>query len=103
MEKQEPLKLQIHGFDSHLAHQRIIMHKTYDIDIEMTGRIGANATNHIVVAAIERQTGRQVSDIRVRYKDEKFDGFDITFDPNLKKHHNFKPTKEFIATNFDEN
>jgi len=75
----------------------------FDIDIEMTATIGANTVNHIVVAAIERQTGRQVSDIRVKYEGEKFAGYHITFDSKVKAPAKFKPSKEFIVTNFDEN
>lgn len=79
------------------------MNHTFDIDIEMIGRISITATTNIIVAAVERQTGRQVSDIKARYNGEKFDGFDITFDPKLKSYQNFKPSKEFVVTNFDEN
>ena len=80
------------------------MHKTYDIDIEMIGRVSNVVATNIIVAAVEKQTGRQVADIKVRYNGDKFDGFDIIFDPKLKVHHNVvKSTKEFIETHFDEN
>lgn len=78
------------------------MHKTYDIDIEMTATIGQNTVNHIVMAAVEQQTGRQISDIRVKYDGDKFAGYHITFN-NKKAPTKFKPSKEFIVNNFDEN
>lgn len=79
------------------------MNKTYDIDIEMTASIGTVTVTNIVVAAVEKQTGRQVQDIRVKYDGDKFAGFDIVFDSKMKAQTNFKPTKEFIVNNFDEN
>ena len=79
------------------------MNKQFDIDIEMTGHISTTVTSNIIVAAVERQTGQQVSDIRVRYDGDRFAGFDIVFDPKLQTHNNFKPSKEFIVNNFDEN
>jgi hypothetical protein len=79
------------------------MNKQFDIDIEMTATIGPETANRIIVSAVERQTGRQVSDVRVKYDGDKFDGYYITFDPKLKSLHNFKPSKEFIVNNFDDN
>lgn len=79
------------------------MNKQFDIDIEMTATIGANTVNHIIVAAVERQTGRQVSDIRVKYDGDKFSGYYITFDPKIKAPTKFTPSKEFIVNNFDDN
>lgn len=79
------------------------MNKTYDIDIEMTAVVSLTTATNIVVAAVEKQTGRQVQDIKVKYNGDKFAGFDIIFDAKLKSHHHLKPSKEFIVTNFDEN
>lgn len=79
------------------------MNKQFDIDIEMTATIGANTVNHIIVAAVERQTGRQVSDIRVKYDGEKFSGYHITFDSKTKTPIKFTPSKEFVVNNFDDN
>ena len=78
------------------------MHKTYDIDIEMTASINPRVVTNILVAAVEKQTGRQVSDIKIKYDGDKFDGYTITFDPKLKLPSGFSPSKEFIATNFDD-
>lgn len=78
------------------------MQKTYDIDIEMTATINPQVIGNIVVAAIEKQTGRQVSDIKIKYDGDKFDGYSITFDPKLKLPSSFSPSKEFIATYFDD-
>ena len=79
------------------------MHKNYDIDIEITASIGTITVTNIVVAAVEKQTGRQVQDIRIKYDGDKFAGFDIVFDSKIKVPTNFKSTKEFIVNNFDEN
>ena len=79
------------------------MQKNFDIDIEMTATIGINTATNIIVAAVERQTGRQVSDISVKYDGDKFTGFHLTFDPKIKPANTFKPSKEFIPMNFDEN
>lgn len=78
------------------------MKKTYDIDIEMTASINSTIASNIIVAAVEKQTGRQVSDIKVKYNDDKFDGYTVTFDAKLKPKSDFKPSKQFIATNFDD-
>lgn len=79
------------------------MNTTYDIDIEMTASIGLTTASNIIVAAVEKQTGRQVQDIKVKYNGDKFAGFDIVFDSKMKAQTHFKPSKEFIVTNFDEN
>lgn len=78
------------------------MIRNFDIDIEMTASINPNTATNIIVAAVEKQTGRQVSDIRIKYDGDKFNGYSITFDPKLKSPKAFVPSKEFIATNFDE-
>jgi len=77
------------------------MQKTYDIDIEMTASINQQVVSNIIVAAVEKQTGRQVSDIKIKYDGDKFDGYNITFDSKLKTQSGFKPSQQFIATNFD--
>lgn len=70
----------------------------------MTASISETVAMDMIVSSIERQTGRQVTDIRVQYDGTKFQGFRVVFDPNEKsKVVPFKPTKEFIVTNFDEN
>lgn len=79
------------------------MNKQFDIDIEMTATIGSETASRIIVAAVERQTGRQVSDIRVKYDGDKFGGYHITFDPKLKPPIKFTPSKEFVVNNFDDN
>ena len=75
----------------------------YKFDIEMTAIVNDDVVRNMVVAAVERQTGRQVTDIRAKYDGNKFTGYDIVFDPKLKSHHNLRPSKEFILNNFDEN
>jgi hypothetical protein len=79
------------------------MTRNFDIDIEMTASVSPSTVTNIIVAAVEKQTGRQISDIRIKYDGDKFDGYSITFDPKIKSQHTFKPSKEFIVTNFDEN
>jgi len=75
----------------------------YKFDIEMTAIVSDDVVRNMVVAAVERQTGRQVTDIRTKYDGTKFAGYDIVFDPKLKSSYNLRPSKEFIVTNFDEN
>ena len=75
----------------------------YKFDIEMTAIVNDDVVRNMVVAAVERQTGRQVTDIRTKYDGNKFTGYDIVFDPKLKSYHNLRPSKEFILNNFDEN
>jgi hypothetical protein len=76
----------------------------FDIDIETTASVNPDTVTNIIVAVVEKQTGRQVSDIRIKYDEDKFDGYSITFDPKIKSQsqNKFKPSKEFIVTNFDE-
>jgi hypothetical protein len=79
------------------------MNKEFDIDIEMTANITETVATNIIVAAIERQTGKQVSNIQVKYDGTKFAGFCVLFDPKIKPKQIFKPTKEFIVNNFNDN
>ena len=70
----------------------------------MSANISDSVVRDMVVAAVERQTGKKVTDIRTSYDGTKFNGYQITFDPTDKsKVIPFKPSKEFIITNFDEN
>jgi len=78
------------------------MYKNFDIDIEMTATISPTIATNIIVAAVERQTGRQVQDIRVELDGDKFVGFSIKFDSKMKTQ-NLVPSKEFILNNFDDN
>ena len=80
------------------------MTRNFDIDIETTASVNPDTVTNIIVAVVEKQTGRQVSDIRIKYDGDKFDGYSITFDPKIKSQsqNTFKPSKEFIVTNFDE-
>ena len=78
----------------------------HKFDIEMTANINSEVAMNMIVASVERQTGRQVIDIQVKYDGTKFDGFQVTLDPATTatpKRHAFKPSKEFIVNNFDEN
>jgi hypothetical protein len=76
----------------------------HKFDIEMSAIISDSVVRDMVVAAVEKQTGKKVTDIRTSYDGTKFDGYQIIFDPNEKsKVVPFKPSKEFIVTNFDEN
>ena len=81
------------------------MTRNFDIDIETTASVNPATVTNIIVATVEKQTGRQVSDIRIKYDGDKFNGYSITFDPKIKSQSQkaFKPSKEFIVTNFDEN
>ena len=78
------------------------MHKPYEIDIEMTASINPTIVTNIIVAAVEKQTGRHVSDIKIKYNGDKFDGYSIIFDSKLKSKFDIKPNKGFIPTNFDD-
>ena len=75
----------------------------HKFDIEMTANISDDVVRHMVVAAVEKQTGRQVTDIRTKYDGTKFDGYQVTLDPGTvatPKKHSFKPSKEFIVETF---
>jgi len=78
------------------------MHK---FDIEMTANITETVAMNMIVAAVEKQTGRQVSDIKLKYDGTKFDGFHVTFDAanmlasTVKRP--FVPSKEFIVTHYE--
>lgn len=78
------------------------MHK---FDIEMTANITETVAMNMIVAAVEKQTGRQVSDINPKYDGTKFSGFHVTFDAanisaaTVKR--SFIPSKEFIVTHYE--
>lgn len=78
------------------------MYKNFDLDIEMTATISPTIVTNIIVAAVERQTGRQVQDISAKYDGDKFAGFSIKFDSKIKAP-NLVPSKEFIVNHFDDN
>ncbi len=72
----------------------------HKFDIEMTANITSEVAMNMIVAAVELQTGKQVSDIRVKYDGTKFDGFQVALDPGTLHRKSFKPSKEFIVQNF---
>lgn len=73
----------------------------FKIDVSMTANISAEVVKSIIVAAVERETGKQVTDVTVKIEDGKLTGFYIKFNPETNKPV-FKPTKEFIPMNFGE-
>ncbi len=72
----------------------------HKFDIEMTANISSEVAMNMIVAAVELQTGKQVSDISVKYDGTKFDGFHVTLNPGTIHRKAFKPSKEFIVENF---
>lgn len=73
----------------------------FKIDVSMTATIDADVAKNIIIAAVEQETGKQVTDIEVNVEDGELTGFHIKFDPESNKPV-FKPTKEFIPMNFGE-
>lgn len=77
---------------------------TYKFDIEMSATITDSVAMDIIVAAVEQQTGKKVTNVHPTYNGTQFNGFQIIFDSKTHlKAVPFKPSKEFILTNFDEN
>lgn len=73
----------------------------FKIDVSMTAKIDAEVAKSIIVAAVERETGKQVTDIEVNIEEGELTGFDIKFDPESNKPV-FKPASEFVPMNFGE-
>ena len=75
----------------------------HKFDIETTANISDDVVSHMVVAAVEQQTGRRVIDIRTKYDGTNFDGYQVTLDPGTvatPRKQAFKPSKEFIVETF---
>jgi hypothetical protein len=83
------------------------MHHKFDIDIEMTATINSTVAMQMIQEVVERQTGKAVTNIEPKYNGTSLDGYHVTFDPHTapsaKKPAAFKPSREFILMNFDEN
>ena len=73
----------------------------FKIDVSMTASIDAEVAKNIIVAAVERETGKQVTDIEVKIEEGELTGFHVKFDPESNKPV-FKPSTEFIPMNFGE-
>jgi hypothetical protein len=73
----------------------------FKIDVEMTATIDAEVAKSIIVAAVERETGKQVTDIKIKIEDGELTGIHVKFDPEVNKPV-FKPSTEFIPMNFGE-
>jgi hypothetical protein len=73
----------------------------FKIDVEMTANIDVDVVKNIVIAAVERETGKQVTDIEVNINEGELSGFHIKFDPESNKPV-FKPSTEFVPMNFGE-
>jgi hypothetical protein len=82
------------------------MQHKFNIDIAMTATIDGALAMKILTDAVEKETGKKVSEIRINYNDDGsvFRGFHIVFDPHstvgIAKKQSFKPTKEFIVNHF---
>ena len=82
------------------------MHHKFDIDIEMTATIDSAMAMQMIKEVVEQQTGKTVTNIEPKYNGQSLNGFHVTFDPNsapTTKKSVFKPTREFILMNFDDN
>jgi hypothetical protein len=73
----------------------------FKIDVSMTASIDAEVAKNIIIAAVERETGKQVTDIEVKIQEGELTGFHVKFDPESNKPV-FKPSTEFIPMNFGE-
>jgi hypothetical protein len=73
----------------------------FKIDVSMTASIDAEVAKNIIIAAVERETGKQVTDIEVKIEEGELTGFHVKFDPESNKPV-FKPSTEFIPMNFGE-
>lgn len=73
----------------------------FKIDVSMTANIDAEVAKNIIIAAVERETGKQVTDIEVKIEEGELIGFAIQFDPESRKPV-FKPSSEFVPMNFGE-
>jgi hypothetical protein len=73
----------------------------FKIDVAMTANIDAEVAKSIIVAAVERETGKQVTDMEVIIDEGQLVGFSIKFDPESNKPV-FKPASEFVPMNFGE-
>jgi len=73
----------------------------FKIDVSMTASIDAEVAKNIIIAAVERETGKQVTDIEVKIEEGERTGFHVKFDPESNKPV-FKPSTEFIPMNFGE-
>ncbi len=67
----------------------------------MTADVDAEVAKKILIAAVERETGKQVTNIEVRIEAGKLQGFHIQFDAESRKPV-FKPSKEFVPMDFGE-
>jgi hypothetical protein len=74
----------------------------FNIDIAMTATLNETVAMQIITDAVEKETGKKVSNILINYNGTKFDGFQVIFDPHAKKQ-SFKPSKEFIVNHFGAN
>lgn len=76
----------------------------FQIDISMTATISGALAIQMLTDAIEKETGKKVTDVRINYEDGSvFKGFYVTFDPStpITRHRDkFKPSKEFIVETF---
>jgi hypothetical protein len=81
--------------------QGVVMPYNFKIDVEMTANIDAEVAKNIIVAAVERETGKQVTEIKVNIEQGELTGFSVQFDPESNKPV-FKPTSEFVPMNFGE-
>jgi hypothetical protein len=82
------------------------MDHKFDIDIEITATIDNTVAMQMIKEVVEKQTGKTVIGIEPKYNGTSLNGFHVTFDPHLTsntKKSAFKPSREFILMNFDEN
>lgn len=73
----------------------------FKIDVSMTANIDAETAKNIIIAAVERETGKQVTDIEVKIEEGELTGYGVRFDPESRKPV-FKPSSEFVPMNFGE-
>jgi hypothetical protein len=73
----------------------------FKINVSMTATIDAETAKKIIIAAVERETGKQVTDIEVEIEEGELTGYSVKFDPESRKPV-FKPSSEFVPMNFGE-
>jgi hypothetical protein len=73
----------------------------YKIDLAMSAILSPQVVEEMIIAAVERQTGRRVTNISVNYDGAKFNGFHVQFDPNQTVEKEIVTTQKFIADRYE--
>jgi hypothetical protein len=73
----------------------------YKYDLDMSASLSVQVVEQMIKDAVEKQTGKKIASMTVKYNESELAGYDIFFVPDNVKSMYVRTGKEFVVTEYD--